>query len=64
MDDRTLTPAEAAQLIGCSEYTVKKLAREKKIPSFRVNKLIRFREQSLIRWIVKQEKINYTDWRS
>lgn len=59
MDDKALTASEVALLIGCSEYNIRKMAREKKMPFFRVGRLIRFRYSSLIRWMEKQERTNY-----
>jgi excisionase family DNA binding protein len=53
------TTKEAAKFIGCSEYTLRKFAREKKIPCYRVGKLLLFRETSLIKWMEKQEQQNY-----
>lgn len=51
-----LTPKEAAELIGCSEYTIKELARQKRIPSHRVGNMIKFTREGLEAWIKAQEK--------
>jgi excisionase family DNA binding protein len=54
-----MTPVQAAEFIGCSEYTIKDLARRKMIPSYRVGSRIRFNKTSLDKWIEKQEQENY-----
>ncbi len=54
-----LTPAEASALIGCKEYTIKELARGKKIPHYRVGNRYRFTKSALIRWMAEQEEKNY-----
>lgn len=51
-----LTPKEAAQLIGCSEYTIKELVRRKKIKHHRVGNLIKFTRDGLQEWIKEQEE--------
>jgi len=51
-----ITPAQAAKLIGCSEYTIRKLAREKKIPSYRIASKMMFNKVSLENWVRKQEE--------
>lgn len=51
-----LTPKEAAELIGCSEYTIKELARQNRIPSHRVGNMIKFTHEGLKAWIQAQEK--------
>ena len=52
-----LTSKEAADYIGCSEYTIKKWAREKVIRHYRVGKRIRFRKSVLENWIERQERM-------
>jgi excisionase family DNA binding protein len=54
-----LTPKEAAEFIGCSEYTIKQLAREKRIPHYRIGVRIMFTRPALVKWIANQEKRNY-----
>lgn len=54
-----LTPKEASALIGCSAYTIKELAREKRIPHYRVGNRYRFTRSSLIKWMADQEEKNY-----
>lgn len=49
---------EASKFIGCSAYTIRELAREKKIPHYRIGNRIMFTKQALIRWIDKQEDKN------
>ncbi len=51
-----LSPKEAAELVGCSEYTIKELARQKRIPSHKVGGLIKFTREGLEAWIQAQEK--------
>ncbi len=51
-----LSPKEAAELVGCSEYTIKELARQKRIPSHKVGGLIKFTREGLEAWIQVQEK--------
>lgn len=53
-----IKPQEASRLIGCSEYTIRDMARRKKVPHYRVGSLIMFRRSALLRWIEKQEKTN------
>lgn len=54
-----LNPKEAAAFIGCSEYTIKQLAREKRIPHYKVGVRILFMRASLEKWIENQEKENF-----
>lgn len=55
-----LSPKEAAQLIGCSEYTIKELARNKKITHHRVGNRIKFTREGLEAWIKQQEEKSLT----
>lgn len=55
----SLKPCEAAKFIGCSVYTIKEMARNKKIPHYRVGARILFRKSSLKNWIEKQERENW-----
>ena len=57
--ERGLTPQEAADLIGCSAYTVKELARGNRIPFYRVDSRYLFTRAALMDWIADQEKKNY-----
>lgn len=54
-----LTPVEAGALIGCSAYTIKELARRKKIPHYRVGARYMFTRSSLLKWMADQEEKNY-----
>lgn len=53
-----LTSKEAAQLVGCSEYKIKEMARGKNIPFYRVGVRYMFTRSALIEWIRQQEKDN------
>lgn len=55
-----LTPKEAAQLIGCSEYKIKELARCKSIPFYKIGSRYMFTRSALVEWIRQQEKDNST----
>lgn len=54
-----LSPQQAGNLIGCSAYTIKELAREKQIPFYRVGKKYMFTRSALLEWIAAQERSNY-----
>ena len=54
--DRLLSPDDAAQLLGLSAYTVRQLARERRIPAIRLGRYWRFRRSSLEQWITQQER--------
>lgn len=54
-----LTPKEAGELIGCSAYTVKELARGNRIPFYRVGSRYLFTRATLMDWITDQEQNNY-----
>ena len=54
-----LTPEEAGQILGCSAYTVKDLARRNKIPFYKIESRYRFCRESLLEWIATQQKENY-----
>jgi len=56
-----LTPKEASTLIGCKEYTIKELARGKRIPHYRVGNRYRFTRSALLKWMADQEKENYNN---
>jgi excisionase family DNA binding protein len=50
---------DASKFIGCSAYTIRELARKKQIPHYRIGNRIMFTQQSLIKWIDKQENRNW-----
>ena len=54
-----LTPQEAGDLLGCSAYTIKELARGNRIPFYRVGNRYRFTRSTLTEWMAEQEKKNY-----
>ena len=54
-----LTPQEAGDLLGCSAYTIKELARGNRIPFYRVGNRYRFTRSTLIEWMAAQEQKNY-----
>lgn len=56
-----LTPMEAGELIGCSAYTIKELARGKRIPFYQVGNRYRFTRSTLIEWMAAQEQKNYKE---
>lgn len=55
-----LTPKDASELIGCSVYTIKELARGKKIPHYKVGARYMFTRSKLLKWIDSQERSNYS----
>jgi excisionase family DNA binding protein len=54
-----MTPKDAAAYIGCSEYTIRDMARKKKVPHYRIGSKIMFRKSTLDKWIAQQEAENY-----
>lgn len=56
-----LTPVEAGALIGCSAYTIKELARGKRIPFYKVGTRYMFTRSALLKWVTDQEEKNYND---
>lgn len=56
-----LTPVEAGALVGCSVYTIKDLARRKKIPHYKVGNRYMFTRSALLKWIGEQENKNYNN---
>lgn len=46
-----LTPEQIAKWLGVTARGVRWLAREKKIPHFRIGKFYRFRRQTIEQWI-------------
>lgn len=47
---------EVAELLGCSEYTIRKMTRHKVLPHFRVGNRIKFSKSTLLKWIALEEK--------
>lgn len=54
-NDVRMRPDEAAQFIGCSEYIIRQMVRERRIPHYRIGVKILFSRQTLERWVAKQE---------
>ena len=54
-----LTPQEAAEIVGCSVYTIKELARGYRIPFYKVGVRYMFTRSALVDWIRQQENSNY-----
>ena len=50
-----LRPSDVADMIGCSEYTVRKLVREGILPHYRIGNKMYFKRESILRWIDKEE---------
>ena len=46
-----LSTAEAAELLGYSEYHVRELAKKKQIPALRVRRRWRFPRERILEWI-------------
>ena len=60
----TLTPNEIAKILRIHPFTVTRLAREGKIPAFKVGGIWRFRKDQFEQWIVQQEpKLLKQGWR-
>ncbi|MGN1097402.1 MAG: helix-turn-helix domain-containing protein [Clostridia bacterium] len=53
-----ITPREASEILGCSEYTLRQKVREGLIPHYRVGKRMFLRKSSLLSWIEEQELKN------
>ncbi len=51
----TLTPNEVSKILKLHPFTVTRLAREKKIPGFKVGGVWRFQKDRFEQWIVQQE---------
>ena len=56
--DQTYSVAEAAQLLGCGEWKLRKMVQAKEIPYYRVGNRIRFTDRSINKWITQQERFN------
>ena len=52
----TLTPNEVAKVLQLHPFTVTRLAREGKIPAFKVGGVWRVRKDEFEKWIVSQTK--------
>ena len=52
----TLTPNEIAKILRIHPFTVTRLAREGKIPAFKVGGIWRFRKDQFEQWIQGQTK--------
>ncbi len=52
----TLTPNEIAKILRIHPFTVTRLAREGKIPAFKVGGIWRFRKDQFEEWINTQSK--------
>ena len=50
----TLTPNEIAKILRIHPFTVTRLAREGKIPAFKVGGIWRFRKDQFERWIEQE----------
>ena len=50
----TLTPNEIAKILKLHPFTVTRLAREKKIPAFKVGGVWRFQKDKFERWVEKR----------
>ena len=53
-DNEFLNVFEASALLGVHDQTLRKLARQKRIPAFKVGKEWRFRREALIQWADEQ----------
>ncbi len=50
----TLTPSEISRMLKIHPFTVTRLAREGKIPAFKVGGIWRFRKDQFQQWIERQ----------
>lgn len=53
-----MTAKEAAQYLGCTPYTIYKLARNKEVPHWHIGRSVRFSKSTLDQWIKNQELNN------
>ena len=53
-----LTPAQAAEILGISEYTFREKIRQNQgfVPHYKIGKRIFIRKSQLLNWIEEQEK--------
>lgn len=56
MPDEVLNVFDAAALLGVHIQTLRKLARKKEIPSFKVGRDWKFRKEALVRWADEQHR--------
>ncbi len=56
-DNNFINVFEASALLGVHDQTLRKLARQKKIPAFKVGKEWRFRREALVRWADEQGQV-------
>jgi excisionase family DNA binding protein len=56
LEDRLLSPNEAAAMLGVSAYTIRAMARDREIPALKLGRHWRFRRSSLERWIEDRER--------
>ncbi len=54
----TLTPNEIAKILRIHPFTVTRLAREGKIPAFKVGGIWRFRKDQIEGWIKRKTKMH------
>ena len=57
--EKTYDIKGACELIGCSEWLLRKMVRESKIPYYKIGNRIRFTDVTLSKWMLKQEDKNY-----
>lgn len=53
--DRLLKPEVVAELIGCSRGHIFRMVARRKIPFCKIGGSVRFRQESIERWIAGQE---------
>lgn len=51
-----LTPKEVADMLGCSAWTVRELAKRKALPHYKVGSRYLFTRASIEKWVTRQEK--------
>ena len=56
-EDRLLRVAEVAQILGYSRATVYRLIGEGRLPIVRISGTIRFRYQSILKWMADHETL-------
>jgi excisionase family DNA binding protein len=54
--DRLLTASEVAELVGVSTRWIEDAARRDSIPHVRLGRFVRFRRESVLEWIARQER--------
>ena len=58
-ENKALGIKSAAEFIGCSEWKLRQLVKEGKIPFYRIGNRIKFSSNSLSKWVTAAEKRNY-----